>query len=80
MDMEHVAVSPGSACSSGAHEPSFVLKALGLDDDLARSSIRFGLSRFTTEEEIDFAAERVVETVKRLRSFSPLYPGREAIQ
>ncbi len=80
MDMEHVAVSPGSACSSGAHEPSFVLKALGLDDDLARSSIRFGLGRFTTDEEIAFAADRVIETVKRLRRFSPLYPGREAIQ
>jgi len=73
MAMEDVAVSPGSACSSGAHESSYVLEALGIGRELARSSLRFGLGRFTTEEEIDFAAERVIEAVTRLRRFSPLY-------
>lgn len=85
MSMEDVAVSPGSACSSGAHEASYVLEAMGRSRELARSSLRFGLGRFTTEEEIDFAAERLIGAVRRLRSFSPLYgagdsetKGREA--
>jgi cysteine desulfurase len=73
MGMEDVAVSPGSACSSGAHEPSYVLTAMGVEKDLARSSIRFGLGRFNTEEEIDYAAGKVVETVSRLRKYSPIY-------
>jgi len=69
---EEVAVSSGSACSSARVEPSYVLKALGIDEDLIHSSIRFGLGRFNTEEEVDYAAERVVETVSRLREISPL--------
>ncbi|MCL6544227.1 MAG: IscS subfamily cysteine desulfurase [Bryobacteraceae bacterium] len=73
MALRDVAVSSGSACSSATQAPSHVLQALGLEPDLARSSIRFGLGRFTTEEEIEFAAARVIETVKRLRELSPLY-------
>ncbi len=81
MSMEDVALSPGSACSTGAHESSYVLEAMGRSRELARSSLRFGLGRFTTREEIDFAAERLIEAVRRLRSFSPLYgevKGEEA--
>ncbi len=73
MDMEDVAFSPASACSSGSARPSHVLLALGLDVGEAQSTVRFGLGRFTTEEEIDFTAERLIETVRRLRSCSPLY-------
>jgi len=73
MALRDVAVSSGSACSSATQAPSHVLQALGLEPDLARSSVRFGLGRFTTEEEIEFAAARVIETVKRLRELSPLY-------
>jgi cysteine desulfurase len=68
MAMRDVAVSSGSACSAADPEPSHVLRAMGLNDDLARSSLRFGLGRFTTEEEIDFAAESVASAVERLRS------------
>lgn len=68
-----IAVSSGSACTSASLEPSYVLRAMGVGDELAHSSIRFGVGRFTTEEEIDFVAERVVAAVKRLREMSPLY-------
>ncbi len=68
-----VAVSSGSACTSASLEPSYVLRALGLGDDLAHSSIRFGLGRFNTEEEVDFVADLVVKNVARLRELSPLW-------
>jgi cysteine desulfurase len=73
MGINDVAVSSGSACTSANIEPSYVLKALGVPDDLAHTSIRFGLGRFNTEEEVDYVADRVAETVKRLRELSPLY-------
>ncbi len=73
MGINDVAVSSGSACTSATLEPSYVLKALGVGDDLAHTSIRFGLGRFNTEEEVDYVAERVIETVKKLRELSPLY-------
>jgi len=73
MGMKELAVSSGSACTSSSLEPSYVLKAIGVGEDLAHTSIRFGLGRFTTEEEIDFAIEKVVSTVKKLRDLSPLY-------
>lgn len=76
MSMEDVAVSPGSACSTGAHEASYVLEAMGRSKELARSALRFGLGRFTTAEEVDFAARRVVEAVRKLRKFSPFYTER----
>jgi cysteine desulfurase len=73
MGISDVAVSSGSACTSASLEPSYVLKALGAGDDLAHSSIRFGLGRWTTEEEVDYVADRLVSVVKRLREMSPLY-------
>jgi cysteine desulfurase len=68
-----VALSSGSACTSATLEPSYVISALGVDSELAHSSIRFGLHRFTTEAEVDFVAGRTVEVVQRLREMSPLY-------
>lgn len=73
MGVKNIAVSSGSACTSASLEPSYVLKALGLDDELAHSSLRFGLSRFTTDEEIDFAINHVKEAVEKLREMSPLW-------
>ncbi|MDX1980219.1 MAG: IscS subfamily cysteine desulfurase [Bryobacteraceae bacterium] len=73
MGINDVAVSSGSACTSATLEPSYVLKALGAGDDLAHSSIRFGLGRFTTEEEVDYVANKVIDVVKKLRELSPLY-------
>jgi cysteine desulfurase len=73
MGMKELAVSSGSACTSSSLEPSYVLKEIGVGEDLAHTSIRFGLGRFTTEEEIDFATQKIIETVKKLRDLSPLY-------
>jgi cysteine desulfurase len=73
MAIKDVAVSSGSACTSASLEPSYVLRAMGVSEDLAHSSIRFGLGRFTTEEEIDFVTRLVVDKVKKLRDMSPLY-------
>ncbi len=70
---KNIALSSGSACTSASLEPSYVLKALGLGDDLAHSSLRFGLSRFTTEEQIDFTVEQISTTVLKLREMSPLW-------
>ncbi len=73
MGIPAVAVSSGSACTSASLEPSYVLRALGVGDDLAHSSIRFSTGRFTTEAEVDEAADAVIQTVSRLREMSPLY-------
>jgi cysteine desulfurase len=73
MAIKDVAVSSGSACTSASLEPSYVLRALGVGDELAHSSIRFGLGRFNTEEEVDYVADLVIDKVKRLREVSPLW-------
>ncbi|TWT45771.1 Cysteine desulfurase [Phycisphaerae bacterium RAS1] len=73
MGIKEIAVSSGSACTSASLEPSYVLKALGVGDELAHSSIRFSVSRFTTAEEIDFTVNKVVTAVSKLREMSPLY-------
>jgi cysteine desulfurase len=73
MGINDIAVSSGSACTSATLEPSYVLKALGMGDDLAHSSIRFGIGRFNTQEEVEYAADKLIEVVKKLRDLSPLY-------
>jgi cysteine desulfurase len=73
MGINDIAVSSGSACTSATLEPSYVLKALGAGDDLAHSSIRFGLGRFNTQAEVDYVAHKIVDVVRRLRELSPLY-------
>ena len=73
MAIKDVAVSSGSACTSASLEPSYVLRSMGLDEELAHSSIRFGLGRFNTEEEVDYVADLVISKVRKLRDMSPLY-------
>ena len=73
MGLKDVAVSSGSACTSASLEPSYVLRALGVAEEMAHTSIRFGLGRFTTEEEVDYVIKLVVDKVKKLRALSPLY-------
>lgn len=78
MDMSDVALSSGSACASASLKPSHVLAALGVDETLAHSSIRFGLGRFTTEEEVDYVGNKIIGAVDRLREMSPLYEMAKA--
>ncbi len=78
MGLKEIAVSTGSACTSASLEPSHVLRAIGVEEELAHTSIRFGLGRFNTEEEVDYTVRRVVEEVRRLRDLSPLYRARKA--
>jgi len=73
MGIPDLAVSSGSACTSASLEPSHVLQSMGVGDELAHSSIRFGFGRFTTEEEVDRAADQVIQAVSKLRELSPLY-------
>ncbi|MEK9649242.1 MAG: aminotransferase class V-fold PLP-dependent enzyme, partial [Gammaproteobacteria bacterium] len=73
MALKDLAVSSGSACTSASLEPSYVLRALGMNDELAHSSLRFSIGRFTTEEDIEFATQKVKEAVGKLRELSPLW-------
>src|SRR5439155_26477584 len=73
MGIKDLAVSSGSACTSASLEPSYVLRALGVEEEMAHTSIRFGIGRFTTEAEVDYAVKTIVDEVSRLRSMSPLW-------
>lgn len=73
MALKDICLSSGSACTSASLEPSYVLRALGLDDENAHSSLRFGIGRFTTEEEVDYVCEKIIKVVTRLRELSPLW-------
>lgn len=73
MAIKDIAVSSGSACTSASLEPSYVLRAIGVEEDLAHTSIRIGFSRFTTEEEVEYTANLIVKEVTRLREMSPLW-------
>merc|ERR1712039_690590 len=73
MKLNQIAMSSGSACTSASLEPSYVLRAIGVNDDLAHTSIRFGMGRFSTEEEVDFCIGETVKHVTRLRDMSPLW-------
>jgi cysteine desulfurase len=73
MGIKDLSVSSGSACTSASLEPSYVLRALGVTEDLAHTSLRIGFGRFTTEDEVDYAADRIVDAVQKLRSMSPLW-------
>jgi cysteine desulfurase len=78
MALRDVAVSSGSACTSASLEPSYVLRGIGLDDENAHSSIRFGIGKFNTEEEVDYVADLVIRSVERLRAMSPLWEMHQA--
>ena len=78
MGLKEIAVSTGSACTSASLEPSYVLRAIGVEEELAHTSIRFGLGRFNTLEEVDYTVQRVVEEVRRLRAISPLYRTKQS--
>ncbi len=80
MALKEIAVSTGSACTSASLEPSYVLKAIGLEDAMAHASIRFGIGRFNTQDEVDYAVKRVVEEVSRLRDISPVYKAKKSKQ
>lgn len=73
MAIKDMAVSSGSACTSASLEPSYVLRAIGVEDDLAHTSLRIGFGRFTTEAEVDYATALIIREVKRLREMSPLW-------
>mmetsp|Transcript_5505 Transcript_5505/g.8597 ORF Transcript_5505/g.8597 Transcript_5505/m.8597 type:complete len:92 (-) Transcript_5505:543-818(-) len=77
MALKEIAVSSGSACTSASLEPSYVLRALGVEDDLAHTSLRFGIGRFTTEEEVDHAIQLCKKHVGRLRDMSPLWEMKQ---
>lgn len=76
MSMKNIAISSGSACTSASLEPSYVLRATGIKEDLAHTSIRIGFGRFTTEEEVDFTADLFVKRIELLREMSPLWEDR----